>query len=76
MRLKGSSSGAYLTTTGEVECMEAMMAAAAGVPAFGLSEVPEDVLDPLAALLYGTTFGMAFIGIEIFLPGLFLTCSV
>lgn len=40
--------------------MEAMMAAAAaGIPAFGLSEVPEDVLDPLAALLYGTTFGMA-----------------
>lgn len=30
-----------------------MVAAVAGVPAFGLSEVPEDVLDPLAALLHG-----------------------
>lgn len=25
----------------------------AGVAAFGLSEAPEDILDPLAALLYG-----------------------
>lgn len=29
------------------------MAAVAGIPAFGLSEVPEDILDPLAALLHG-----------------------
>jgi hypothetical protein len=33
--------------------VECTAAAAAGVLAFGLSEVPEDILDPLAALLYG-----------------------
>lgn len=51
------------------------MAAVAGVLAFGLSEVPEDVLDPLAALLHGQHLAWRYRDRD-FLTGLFLTCSV
>lgn len=50
-------------------------AAVAGVAAFGLSEAPEDILDPLAALLYGQHSAWRYRDRDFF-TGRFLTCSV
>jgi hypothetical protein len=50
-------------------------AAAAGVLAFGLSEVPEDILDPLAALLYGQHLAWRYRDRRFFYPAFFFTCS-